>query len=89
MTRSIPGDEAVTSLEYDWRETRSPSVEVVEAISAVLNRKPTEMEPISKHIDTDAVDSLLTTGGPAVRISFVHQGCRIDVTGDGKLEIRP
>lgn len=87
MTEPIPGDEVGISFEYDWREIRSPSIAVVEAMSVVLDRDPTEMEPISRRIDVDAVDSLLTTGGPGVRISFVHQGCRVDVTGDGKVEI--
>ena len=78
---------------HDWRGDRSLTTTLVMAVSTITDTPATELEPIHRVIDADALDGLLSPrrnaepryGGSSV--SFRFQGCDVTVRSSGAIEI--
>jgi hypothetical protein len=82
------GDE--NPVRHRWDGQGRPSVAVVEAVAATIGRDPTEMTPLQRTVDVDALDSLLDGGdGSPVSVSFEYQGLPVTVDGDGGVTVWP
>ncbi|MFD1515170.1 HalOD1 output domain-containing protein [Halomarina rubra] len=85
--------ELASSATYDHRaihETdadRSLSVTVVTAVGEALDADPTAVAPLYHSIDPDALDTLFAPADDAsmARLMFEHEGCSVDVRGDGEV----
>ena len=73
-----------------WDDAAPPSVGIIEAVAAATAQHPADLSPLQRHIDTDALDSLLRTGGSGVvRISFRYDTVEVMAASDGALVVRP
>lgn len=70
-------------------EMDSPSLAVMEALAAIRHCEPTELEPLYRAIDPDALDRLVASGTDQLRIGLTVDGFDVVVTGDRRLEITP
>jgi hypothetical protein len=74
--------------------TVSPSVAVVEAMAAVLETDPTDLEPLYDVIDPQGLDRICTESVPPQRegnrtVAFTYQGHRVTVESSGFVEMTP
>ena len=83
-----PGEDLYHA-SYDF-ETVSPGLAVVEAIAAVEEIEPLDMEPLGATVDLEALDSLLRSGtgraGPTVALRV--RGYEILLHGSGRLVLQ-
>lgn len=71
-------------MEYEIGPDESVSVAVVRAVSAVEDRDPMSLRPLTEVLDPDALDSLFGPRGngdprPGGSLSFVYSECRVTV----------
>lgn len=89
--------DADTSLErharkFEFSQTLTPAVAVVEAVSDVTGSDPTSGPPLHDSINTDALNAFFTETNADVqsaRISFEYEGNEITVIGDGTVYVSP
>lgn len=96
-TNEIDGTEATnrpedpaagpTTIRHDWQQPDQPSVAIVEAVAAVTNHPVTELPPLQRAIDTDALDTLLTGRTASVTISFQYADATVRVDGNGGITV--
>jgi hypothetical protein len=73
------------SFRYDGR----PSAGVINAVAWCNGADPTTLTPLQEVIDVDALDALMDAPDEgSVSITFDYEGCTVQVTGDGTLNIR-
>ncbi|QLG28984.1 hypothetical protein HUG10_16210 [Halorarum halophilum] len=81
-----------TIVRTEWVESGRPSIAIVEAIAEATGRDPVSVAPLYEHIDSDALDALVTaakdSSRPDVRVSFSVDVFTIVVDGGGGLEVR-
>lgn len=92
MVRDLQMDEEFTN-EFDWEGTETVSMTVIETVSAVTGTEPTEMRPLNKVVDTDAIEMLFapTSSGPRGpgKIQFVYEECLVTITSAGVVSVSP
>lgn len=71
-----------------------PVVAIVRAVAAVSNRDPTEMDPVHRVVDIDALNTLCTPSTKKrdrdeVAVTFVYNGHRVRVSDSGIVSIAP
>lgn len=76
---------------YDSRVT-SPSTAVWNAVAFASETDPLAMEQLQTKVDPDSLDELVsgdkpTDGNP--RITFEFQGCTVNASSSGDLEVKP
>lgn len=82
------GDDTET-VRHSWKEPFEPSVTIVEAVAAATGRTPTGLPTLQKHVDPDALDTLVTQGNAdGITISFRYAGTLVTVEGNGAIEVR-
>ena len=69
--------EAFT-IRYELADDESPGLAVVDVLSAVTDREPTDLGPLGDHVDLEAVDDLLVSAGDPGAL-----GCSVVLTVDG------
>ncbi|UWG47956.1 Uncharacterized protein HSRCO_1677 [Halanaeroarchaeum sp. HSR-CO] len=77
---------------FEFTETLTPSVAVVEAVSDVTGTDPKSSPPLHEVVDADALNGLLTESNSnpeTVRVTFEYQGHEITVVGNGTVYVRP
>lgn len=79
------------SVQTDWRGNNQPLVAIAEAVAAFLNVPPSELPPLGRVVDGDALKQLLTGGNPEANpvVSFEYQGLEITITHTEILIIEP
>lgn len=89
-----PGEIREKSQTFEIsRDGSEPMVlSIVTAVSAVVGKDPAELQPLSDHVDPEALEKLVagTADRPAVEgpvVEFAYEGCRIRVGPDDRLEI--
>jgi len=70
-------------------EVESASLAVTEALSTIRHCEPTELEPLYRSVDPDALDRLVASGTDQLRVTVDVDGFEVVVTGDCRLEITP
>lgn len=84
--------ETVTET-FDWEQREDVQTTVITTVAAVTDQDPTKMEPLSKIIDPDALDSVFvptrstprTTGS----VKFQYEGCTVSVSAEGTVRVTP
>lgn len=74
--------EATTAV----RDTDAVCADIVQAIADHTETDPLEMTPLATVLDTDALDSLVTTGSD-VRVTFHYDGHAVSVGADGSVAV--
>jgi len=90
--RSVGGEPTARSIriQYDQQSSESLSLVVVRAVSAVIGREPTAMEPLYSTVDPEAIERLVRSAGDGpLRISFSYEGTLVSVEGSGDVVITP
>ena len=76
---------------FDWPETSPPSAILVEAMAAVTDTDPTELDSLYDTVDPDALDDLFArpTGANAFdgRVTFTYCDHEVTVYGTGEIAI--
>ena len=69
---------------FEWPP--DPCMAIVQALSTVLERKPTKIEPLYETTNPDQLTALLTSGNisPDASIEFEHQGYSIVIHANGR-----
>ncbi|SDR31612.1 HalOD1 output domain-containing protein [Natronobacterium texcoconense] len=76
---------AETTLDY---HTDSPSLRVVDALAAVTDTDPLELEPLYHAVDPEALDQLFRDESDAyASVRFDYQDHTVEVRGDGTVAI--
>ena len=65
------------------------SVAVTEALAAIKHCGPTDLEPLYRSVDPDALDRIVDSGSTGLRVRIELDGFEVVVTGDRRLEITP
>lgn len=94
-------EDAAPTVEFD-SETRSyrtnyenaesaPGIALVEAVAAIEETDPIELEPLGSVLDVDALDSVIGTmpSGPETLIAVSYEGYHAMFHGDGSMELKP
>ena len=69
-------------------EETPPSYAVIEAVAAATDRDPTELPPLQRTVDVDALDALLDgRTDSSIRLSFEYAGVRVSVDRDGVVDL--
>jgi len=79
------GDAGVASL--DWTDHDSPATAVAEAVAAATGRGASELAPLQRTVDADALDRLLdgdsnapgADGGSSIVVSFTYEDVTVHV----------
>lgn len=79
----------VDGTRFDWHEYDRPSVAIATAVATVTGRDPTELTPIFDVIDPGPLNDLLNGYSPDLEITFVYEGCHIEIRADGTLVVSP
>jgi len=97
--QSFDGAERVTDdgPTYDPRtdtyvgmfDPESASIAITEALATVRHCEPTELEPLYRSVDPDALDRLVASGSDQLRVTMRIDGFEVVVTGDCRIEITP
>jgi|GEM_PF-2351410 len=88
-----PGDPAAADgsvVRWEWTERDGTSVAVATALAVATGRDVTEMAPLARSVDADALDGLMAgrRGDDLVRVSFRHEGVDVWVASDGEIAVR-
>lgn len=81
----------VYDTQYDMESAVTPTEAVVEALTAVENVGPQELDPLYETIDGEALDRLFAhadeTGESPAILSFTVDGWNVFVSGDGQIRV--
>ena len=70
----------------------NPSVRVLEAVAAIRNTDPTDLDPLDEYVDPDALNAVFqpTRANPGTHgsLSFGYEDLSITVHSDGDVELR-
>lgn len=80
------GESRPDERRYEWTGDTPLSVAVIEAVASASGRDPTEMEPLHRYLDPDALDALFDhcheDGGPQISFSVDEHFVVVDGRGD-------
>jgi hypothetical protein len=82
---TVDGGTFETQVRFESHS--SPSRSVVQALEAATGVDALELPPLHGAIDTEALDAIIESTGPAASISFDYGGLRVTVLGDGEITI--
>lgn len=81
-----PDETDPPAATFDWNATNGPAVGTLRAVAAVADTPPTDLPPLHRTVDTDALNALLEhmcerdTRG---RVTFTYHGCHLVLDTDG------
>lgn len=81
------------SLSYHSRfevlDPNEPATTIVRAISAIIEVRPLDMDPLYETIDPDSLNRLFgrPDGDDTLSLEFEIDDCSVTVTGDGRLSV--
>lgn len=83
----FPETEAVLSSDYDPTAESSLVLQIVRMVAIASDCDVSELEPLHRVIDTDALDAIVSRSGSGdhvglISLSFVYEGYRVDVAGN-------
>ncbi|MDS0281762.1 HalOD1 output domain-containing protein [Haloarcula onubensis] len=70
-------------------DAESASIAVMEALATIRHCEPTELEPLYRSVDPDALDRLVASGSDRLRVTMRIDDFEVVVTGDRRVEITP
>lgn len=91
MSENAPNIDAEDRIERaEWEAGSPPSEAVVDAIAAATGREPLQIEPLQNHVDTDALNALVTPqsdDGDTVQVSFSYEELGVLVDSSGTIPV--
>lgn len=91
ISRATSNDETADGESphfYDLDPGESPSVAVVSAVATSTGRPTTSLEPLSRTIDTDALNALVAhADSRAVSVTFDYAGTTVTVDATGRVVV--
>lgn len=73
-----------------WGSDKLPGEAIVDVMAATTGRDPSELPPLQRTVDIDALNALLAADADRrVRISFVYDDMSLTVESDGRIRVRP
>ena len=76
--------------QYNWEDSDSLCLTIVETVSAVYGLDSTAMEPLYSVLDPEALESILSSArGSNAQFSFRFQGCTVSITSSGEVVVTP
>jgi hypothetical protein len=89
MTDDTSPDDADAIVRSSWDQMTKPSVELINTIATVTNQKPSEMAPLYRYVEVDALDALLTDASPGanLQVSFDYDDLRVTIRSTGTIEV--
>jgi len=80
-----------TQFEYEWTEYESPSHAVISGVAAIEGVSTTELSPLYKSVDPDALNGVFdapeAASEPDVRVSFLFMDYEVTVERSGLLTL--
>lgn len=73
---------------FDWTATDNPSAAVVSALADATGAGPTEIDPLYRTLDPDALDAVVASSvhsavSTEARVAFTHAGHRVVLKANG------
>lgn len=68
-------------VSYEMDEEESASLSIINAISAVSNKSISDLDPLIRTIDTDALDTITEDNSVGV-LTFRHNGFKVTIRGN-------
>ncbi|WP_255196981.1 HalOD1 output domain-containing protein [Halorarius litoreus] len=82
---------AAEPIVHRWDGGTSPSIAIVEAVSAATDTATTDLPPLFEAVDVDALDTLVKSRGKAgaerLTVSFTYAGVAVTVYSDGDIKL--
>ncbi|NHN49053.1 hypothetical protein G9464_15840 [Halostella sp. JP-L12] len=88
-TFRIRDPDDVVERRYDRSDARPVPTIVVDAVAEAAGADPLDLTPLVATIDTDALDALFRSASRDAVLSFEHDGCRVTVSGEGRIVVAP
>lgn len=86
--RAVEKMDPVT-VRHDWSQSGQPSMTLVEAVAVGTDRMPTDLPPLHRSIDPDALDALLTgEQSSSVTASFRYADTAVWMNRNGTIEVQ-
>ena len=86
--RPASTDTSPTTAGHDWGQSDQASVAIVEAVAVATGRETSELPPLQRTIDGDALDTLLDSEPSSVVVSFRYADTDVWVGGDGSIDVQ-
>lgn len=81
-------DELPVSVRHDWKPPCQLNVAIVRAVAAATGRRTTDLPPLQRYVDFDALDTLVAGGSATpIRISFSYAGVTVIARSTGSIEV--
>jgi hypothetical protein len=85
---SLGVDSTPLARRSNWTAKQAPSTAIVELVAEVTNRAQTDLEPLQRTIDGDALNALFESSTTErLHVSFTYEGVNVRVTNDGVVEV--
>lgn len=88
MSDTTGSGEQEVAVRYDWAST-PPSTAVVETMSSVLDRDPSDVPQLYASIDTDGLDAVIRSGDESAAVTFTYVERAVTVYGTGEVVVQP
>ncbi|WP_323192741.1 HalOD1 output domain-containing protein [Halostella sp. PRR32] len=80
--------------QHEWSSDDSVSVTLVTVLADIMDADPMSIDPLSTHVNPDALDSLFDTqGGDSTpvsgRLELPIDGYHVTIYADGEIVVRP
>lgn len=89
VTEDGPTYDPKTDTYVGMFDTESASTAVMTALASVRHCEPTELDPLYRSVDPDALDRLVASGSDHLRVTMHIDGFEVVVTGTRRIEITP
>lgn len=87
-TVSVGVEATPLARRTNWTANETPCAAIVELVAEVTNRGHTDLEPLQRTIDGDALNTLFESSGTErLHVSFAYEGVNVRVTSDGVVEV--
>jgi hypothetical protein len=87
QVKANPPETGSVTIQHSWDDSEQPAVGIVNAVAAATGQRTTELPPLQHHVDTDALDTLLTNGSSEIEITFTYASRLVSVSRDGTIEL--
>lgn len=75
------------TMKTTWLVDGDPAIAILEMVAIASGRAITDLAPLARHVDVDALDTLLVDSPVPVKLSFTYEGFEIVITSDGGLNL--
>lgn len=83
--------DSQSRISANWTEYESPAVAIVSVTAIATDRSVTEIDPLERYIQTDALNAILTSrqADEQTECTLSYDGVRIRIDGAGDIDVWP